>query len=66
MNEKTLGHIRLDHIQFGHMNKAKEFWKPMQMTFLRRKDLSYIWNRRDHMSRTWYKVKRCRNFESEI
>lgn len=31
-----------DHVQIGHINKAEEFWKVVQMTFFRKRHLSYV------------------------
>lgn len=39
---KSLNHVQLDHMQIGHINKVEEFWKGVQTTFLRGKDLSYV------------------------
>ena len=47
MSEKLedLNYLQLDHRQIGYVNKAEEFWKDVQTTFLNRKDLLYMYNR---------------------
>ncbi len=33
---------QLDYMQIDYMNKAEKFWKNMQISFLKRIDLSYV------------------------
>ena len=40
-----LNHMQLDHVQVGYMNKVEEFWKDVQTTFLRKRNLSYVHDR---------------------
>ena len=40
-----LNHVQLNHVQVGHVNKVEEFWKGVQTTFVKRKDLSYVQDR---------------------
>lgn len=37
-----LNHVQLNHVQISHINKAEEFWKSVQMTFFRGRNLSYV------------------------
>lgn len=50
-----------------YINKSQEFWKSVQMIFLKtRKDLSYIYNNRGYINRTWYKIKRFKDSKSQM
>lgn len=36
------------------------------MTFLRKRDLFYMQDKKTYINRTWYKVKRYKNSESQM
>ena len=37
--------MQLDHVQVSHMNKAEEFWKDVQTTFFRERNLFFMQDR---------------------
>lgn len=43
-------------MQIVHVNKGKEFWKSVQMTFFKKRNLSYVKDK-GYVSETWYKGK---------
>lgn len=55
--------MQFDYVQICHMNKVEKFWKDMQTIFFKGRYLSYIQDR-DYVSKTWYKIKRCKKSKS--
>lgn len=49
-------------MQIGHVNKFEEFQKDMQITFLKKRSLSYMQDRLDSVIGIWYKIKKVQRF----
>ena len=50
--------MQLDYMQISHINKTKEFWKGVQITFFRKRNLSYIQDKGHMNSIDSKKIKR--------